>query len=76
MSGFEPILVLQRPKASHAGFNYSEALKAKGGDWTLEDLAAFIHNPKGFAPGTKMSFPGIADAGDLGNLLAYLNTVK
>jgi cytochrome c len=68
--------VVGRPKASHAGFNYSDAMKAKGGDWTLEDLAAFIHNPKGFVPGTKMAFPGIADTGDLGNLLAYLNTVK
>lgn len=68
--------VVGRPKASHAGFNYSDAMKAKGGNWTLDDLAAFIHNPKGFVPGTKMLFPGISDPGDLGNLLAYLNTVK
>lgn len=68
--------VVGRPKASHAGFNYSDAMKAKGGDWTLVDVAAFIHSPKGFVPGTKMLFPGIADAGDLGDLLAYLNTLK
>lgn len=68
--------VVGRPKASHAGFTYSDALKAKGGNWTPEDLAAFIHNPKGFVPGTKMLFPGITDPGDLGDLLAYLNTVK
>lgn len=68
--------VVGRAKASHAGFNYSDAMKAKGGDWTLEDLAGFIHNPKGFVPGTKMLFPGIADPGDLGDLLAYLNSVK
>lgn len=68
--------VVGRPKASHEGFNYSDAMKAKGGNWTLEDLAAFVHNPKGFVAGTKMLFPGVADAGDLGNLLAYLNTLK
>jgi cytochrome c len=68
--------VVGRAKASHAGFNYSDAMKTKGGDWTLEDLAGFIHNPKGFVPGTKMLFPGIADPGDLGDLLAYLNSVK
>lgn len=68
--------VVGRPKASHEGFNYSDAMKAKGGNWTLDDLAAFVHNPKGFVPGTKMLFPGVADAGDLSNLLAYLNTVK
>ncbi|MEI9899970.1 MAG: cytochrome c family protein [Hyphomicrobium sp.] len=68
--------VVGRPRASHAGFNYSDAMKAKGGNWTLEDLAGFIHNPKGFVPGTKMLFPGIADPGDLSNLLAYLSSVK
>jgi cytochrome c len=68
--------VVGRPKASHAGFTYSDAMKARGGDWTPEDLAAFIHNPKGFLPGTKMAFPGVADPGDLADLLAYLNTAK
>jgi len=68
--------VVGRAKASHEGFSYSDAMKAKGGDWTLEDLASFIHNPKGFVPGTKMLFPGISDTGDLADLLAYLNSAK
>jgi len=68
--------VVGRPKASHEGFSYSEAMKAKGGNWTLEDLASFIHDPKGFVPGTKMHFPGIPDSGDLADLLAYLNSAK
>ena len=68
--------VVGRPKASHEGFNYSDAMKAKGGDWTLEDLASFIHNPKGFVAGTKMLFPGVPDSGDLSDLLAYLSTAK
>ena len=64
------------PRRATPGFSYSDAMKAKGGNWTLEDLASFIHSPKTFVPGTKMLFPGIADPGDLGDLLAYLNTVK
>jgi cytochrome c len=68
--------VVGRPKASHEGFNYSDAMKAKGGDWTLTDLASFIHNPKEFVPGTKMLFPGVPDTTDLADLLAYLNTRK
>jgi cytochrome c len=68
--------VVGRPKGSHEGFNYSAAMKAKGGDWTLPDLAAFIHKPKDFVPGTKMLFPGISDPTDLSDLLAYLNTQK
>lgn len=68
--------VVGRAKASHEGFNYSDAMKAKGGDWTLPDLAGFIHNPKEFLPGTKMIFPGVSDPTDLADLLAYLNTRK
>jgi cytochrome c len=44
-----------------------------GGDWTFEDLDAFIANPKGFAPGTKMTFAGIPDAEDRATLIAWLN---
>jgi len=68
--------VVGRPKASHEGFNYSDAMKAKGGNWTLQDLAAFVHKPKDFVPGTKMTFPGVSDPNDLADLLAYLNTQK
>jgi cytochrome c len=68
--------IVGRAKASHAGFGYSDAMKAKGGNWTLDDLASFIHSPKTFVPGTKMLFPGITDTADLGDLLAYLNTLK
>jgi cytochrome c len=68
--------VVGRPKGGHEGFAYSEAMKAKGGDWTLPDLAAFVHNPKEFVPGTKMIFPGVPDSTDLADLLAYLNTLK
>lgn len=66
--------VVGRPKASAAGFGYSDAMKAKGGNWTLEDLTTFIHNPGGFVKGTKMVFSGISDAGDLADLVAYLRT--
>jgi cytochrome c len=68
--------IVGRPKASHEGFNYSDAMKAKGGNWTPEDLASFIHSPKTFVPGTKMLFPGVSDTSELADLLAYLNTLK
>ena len=38
--------VVGRPKASHAGFNYSAAMKAKGGNWTIDELNQFITNPR------------------------------
>src|SRR6266481_8842531 len=41
------------------GFNFSAAMKGKGGTWTFDDLNKFIANPKGFVPGTAMGFAGI-----------------
>ena len=67
--------IVGRAKASHEGFTYSEALKAKGGDWTAVELASFLHNPKEFVPGTKMIFPGTPNVSDVADLLSYLNTL-
>jgi cytochrome c len=58
--------------ADYAG--YSEAIKAKGGDWNYADLAAFLHDPKGWLPGTKMA-ANVADPTELADLLAYLRTL-
>lgn len=63
--------VVNRPKASFEGFEYSPAMKAKGGNWTFEDLANFISNPKGFVAGTKMVFNGL-QGGDAADMIAYL----
>jgi cytochrome c len=57
-------------------YDYSAALKGKGGDWSFEDLDAFIHNPKGFIPGTKMAFAGIPAADERANVLAYLRSLS
>jgi len=58
------------------GFNFSAAMKAKGGSWTFEDLDAFIKSPKGFIPGTAMSFAGISKDSERADVIAYLNTLS
>lgn len=68
--------VVGRPVASHAGFNYSAALKAKGGDWTIDALNAFIVNPKADIPGTAMAFAGVSRATERADILAYLNSLS
>lgn len=55
------------------GFAFSDALKSKGGKWDFESMDAWLHSPKSFAPGTKMSFAGLSKAEDRANILAYLN---
>ncbi|HEX5599695.1 MAG TPA: cytochrome c family protein [Hyphomicrobiaceae bacterium] len=68
--------IVGRPKGSQEGFNYSAAMKEKGGEWTYEDLANFIHNPRAFIPGNKMAFAGIRDNAEIADLLAYLRTLS
>jgi cytochrome c len=67
--------VIGRTLASHGGFNYSAALKGKGGEWSYEALDQFVHNPKGYAPGTIMAFAGVARPEERADLLAYLRTL-
>lgn len=68
--------VVGRAVASHAGFNYSAALKGKGGNWGYDELDKFVHNPKGYVPGTTMAFAGVPSANERADLLAYLRTVS
>ena len=58
------------------GFNFSAALKAKGGEWTFDDLNKFIANPKGFIPGTAMGFAGVQKDSERADLIAYLRTLS
>jgi len=64
--------VVGRPVASIAGFAYSDALKAMGGDWTYDKLNEWITKPSAMASGTKMAFPGDAQPGMRADILAYL----
>ena len=65
--------VVGRAKASVPGFNYSAAMKAKGGNWTIEDLNAYLINPKAMVPGTTMSFAGLPRGSERADVIAYLN---
>jgi cytochrome c len=64
--------IVGRPVASHAGFAYSAAMKAKGGNWDDAALDAYLTSPMKAVPGGKMAFAGIADAADRAALIAYL----
>ncbi|MDO5705155.1 MAG: cytochrome c family protein [Paracoccus sp. (in: a-proteobacteria)] len=66
--------VVNRDKGSIAGFAYSPAAQEMAGVWTQENLFAFIEDPRGYMPGTKMAFAGIKPAEARANLIAYLET--
>ncbi len=67
--------VVNRPKASEAGFNYSAAMKSKGGNWSYDDLNKFLTSPKGFVPGTNMSYAGIQRPNLRADVINYLHTL-
>lgn len=56
------------------GFAYSDALKSVPGTWTFESMDAWLASPRKYAPGTKMTFAGIANPQDRANVIAYLNS--
>ena len=64
--------VVGRPRASHPGFEYSAAMKAKGGTWTYPDLFTFLRQPALFVSGTKMSFAGLPNPKDRLDVIAFL----
>ncbi|MEM7473055.1 MAG: cytochrome c family protein [Pseudomonadota bacterium] len=57
------------------GFGYSEVLASNSEAWSEENLNAFLENPKGWAPGTKMAFSGLKKISDRANLIAYLQGI-
>lgn len=66
--------VVGRKVASEPGFNYSAALKAKGGTWTFDALNVWLTNPRADVPGTLMTFAGIDSEKQRADIIAYLNS--
>jgi cytochrome c len=61
-----------RHSGSAPGYSYSDANKKSGIVWNEEAFEAYIKNPRGKIPGTKMIFPGIKNEKEIHNLWAYL----
>lgn len=67
--------IVGRKVGAHSGFAYSDATKAKGGEWTYEALAKFIWDPRGTIPNNKMAFAGVQDKQDVVDVIAYLRSL-
>jgi cytochrome c len=70
--------IVDRAKGAVAGFAYSNNMAAQGGKgekWSFESLDKFLENPKGYVPGTKMSFAGIGNAKARADVIAYLASI-
>ena len=66
--------------AKHAhieGFNYSAAMQGMADKpWTYEEMNAWLHSPRTYAPGTRMAYSGLANTQQRADLIAYLRSIS
>src|SRR5262245_66516495 len=73
MTGPSRAEVWNRQAGSLASFpRYSPALKSSGIVWTDDTLDEWLKDPQHFIPGNTMTFPGVKDARQRADLLAFL----
>ena len=68
--------VLGAPHGHMPGYEYSAALKSKQGPWTYDELYEWLKKPSAYAPGTKMSYAGLADPAKRADIIDYLRTLS
>lgn len=64
--------VFGRTAGTAAKYNYSPVVKNAGFVWDAGHLDHWLENPRTFLRGTKMTFPGIENATDRRDVIAYL----
>lgn len=68
--------VVDRKAGSVPGFSYSPAMKAAGFVWTDDKLRAYLPAPRAIVAGTRMTYAGLKNPGQLDDLISYLDTLK
>jgi cytochrome c len=68
--------VVGRPIASDSSFNYSAALKSKGGKWTFDELDKWLADPRADVPGTAMTFAGLQSEKQRADVIDYLDSLS
>jgi cytochrome c len=64
--------VFDRKIGTRPDYAYSAAAKAAGFHWDAAQLDRWLTDPRGFLPGTKMTFPGVKDPAERRDVIAYL----
>ena len=67
--------VVNRHSGQVPGFHYSNANRHSGLTWTVGTLDRYLTAPRQVVPGTFMTFPGLKDAQQRQDLIAYLATL-
>ncbi len=70
--------VIGRTAGTAEGYRFSSAMTAHGEEgnaWTEAALDEYLQAPRKVVPKTRMAFPGLKDAADRANVIAYLKSV-
>ena len=67
--------VINRHSGQIADYRYSDANRQSGLTWNLPTLDRYLTAPRELVPGTKMTYPGMKDAKQRADLIAYLATL-
>jgi cytochrome c len=59
--------------AHRPDFAYSEPLRGHGGRWDWDTMSQWLHSPRTFAPGTRMTFAGLSDPQERADVMLFLN---
>jgi cytochrome c len=68
--------VVGAPSARLADYDYSPAMRRANLVWDEATLDAYIEHPSAIVPGSRMSYPGEADAETRAAIIAYLKTLN
>ena len=69
--------IIGRAVASEEGYDrYSSAMADYGGVWSVERLDRYLRSPAEEIEGTTMVFPGVPDAGERADIIAWLGVVS
>ncbi len=68
--------IVEAEQSTGADFKYSKTFKALDGRWTYDDINRFLHKPRTYAKGTKMSFAGLRKDSDRANIIVYLRSLS
>jgi len=68
--------VIGRRAASSSGYGYSEGMRAFGERWTEDALRRYLAEPAALVPGTSMVLASKLTEGQVGDLIAYLESLR
>ena len=67
--------IVGKQAGSVDGFRYSSGMQNHDVVWDAATLDPYLEDPRGVVKGTRMAFPGLKDAGERADVIAYLESL-